>query len=226
VKEEIMAKKKLRKKVQRKPEASKFAAPVVDSAREIWLAGLGAFAVAQEEGEKIRERGTKFFDRLVEEGSKLQKKTRKDVDGAVSDIRGEFEKGFDGLRDGVEKRVDDFRGDVEHRFDDIRGEVEGRFEGVRKQANDNWDKLEKIFEDRVARALGSLGIPTQDDINKLTKRVRELSRQVADLDKKTKRAAAKPKVAKKPVARKPAARKPAAKAAPVSKPAAEKTKAA
>ena len=45
--------KKLKKKVQRKPVARKVENPVVESARDIWLAGLGAFSVAQQEGEKI-----------------------------------------------------------------------------------------------------------------------------------------------------------------------------
>ena len=36
-----------------------------DSAQHIWLAGLGAFAKAQEEGSKV-------FDNLVKEGSQLQ----------------------------------------------------------------------------------------------------------------------------------------------------------
>ena len=41
-----MATKKLKKKVQRKPAARKTENPVVDSARDIWLAGLGAFSLA------------------------------------------------------------------------------------------------------------------------------------------------------------------------------------
>jgi hypothetical protein len=36
----------------------------------------------------IAKRCPRIRDRLVEEGSKLQKKTRKDVDGAVSDNPG------------------------------------------------------------------------------------------------------------------------------------------
>ena len=63
----------------------------------------------------------------------------------------------------------------------------------------NWDKLENIFEDRVARVLGRLGVPTADDVNKLSARVQKLSRQVADMSKTG---------AKKPAARrKKAARK-------------------
>ena len=60
-----MATKKLKKKVQRKPAARKAENPVVDSAREIWLAGLGAFSVAQQEGEKFVDEGNKFFDKQI-----------------------------------------------------------------------------------------------------------------------------------------------------------------
>jgi poly(hydroxyalkanoate) granule-associated protein len=42
---------------------------IKDSAQQIWLAGLGAFAKAQEEGGKV-------FDALVKEGIGLQRKTQ------------------------------------------------------------------------------------------------------------------------------------------------------
>lgn len=42
---------------------------VKDSAQQIWLAGLGAFAKAQEEGSKV-------FDTLVKEGMTMQRKTQ------------------------------------------------------------------------------------------------------------------------------------------------------
>ena len=75
---------------------------------------------------------------------------------------------------------------------------------VRKQAVDNWDKLENIFEDRVARVLGQLGVPTADDVNKLSARVQTLSNKVTAMSKTAKPAKA---AAKKPAARKPAAKK-------------------
>ena len=71
-----MAKKTLKKKVPAKAPASKLTDQVVDSARDIWLAGLGAFAVAQKESGKVLEQGNKLFDKLVEEGSKIEKNTR------------------------------------------------------------------------------------------------------------------------------------------------------
>jgi poly(hydroxyalkanoate) granule-associated protein len=145
-----MVKKTLKKKVQAKPEVSKLAAPVVESARDIWLAGLGAFSFAQQESGKLLEQGNKLFEKLVSEGTKLEKKTRDIAEDAVGDIKG-----------GMGSKV----------------------ESVRQQAVDNWDKLENIFEDRVARVLGRLGVPTADDVNKLSARVQKLSRQVAAMSR-------------------------------------------
>lgn len=151
-----MAKKKLKKKVQRRSTASKLATPVAESARDVWLAGLGAFKIAQEESGKVLEQGSRLFDRLVEEGGKLENRTRGDIEGAVADMRGEIESRMSGVKQ--------------------------RTDAVKKQAADNWDKLEKIFEERVARALASLGIPSRDDINRLSARVQELAQQVRELD--------------------------------------------
>ncbi len=167
-----MAQKALKKKVQPKGAASKLTDQVLDSARDVWLAGLGAFSIAQKEGGKLVEQGNKLFDqgnhlfeKLVEEGAKIEKSTRKEVEGTVVNLRG----------------------DVEHRV-----------ESVRKQATGNLDKLEHLFEERVARVLGRLGVPTSDDVNKLSARVQKLSDQVAKLAEKP----AVKKPVKKPVAKK------------------------
>ena len=60
--------------------ATKIAGPVMDSAHQIWLAGLGAFAMAQEEGGKL-------FDSLVKEGEKLEKRTRQAAEDTVSSVK-------------------------------------------------------------------------------------------------------------------------------------------
>ena len=192
-----MATKKLKKKVQRKPAARKAANPVVDSAREFWLAGLGAFNFVQEEGMKVVDRGNKLFDELVKEGSKVEKKARTELEGAFGDIRAEVESRVNDLRKDVESAVTEFRGEVESRVGDIRDDVEDRFEPVlvkgkevEKKATQNWDKLEGFFEQRVAAVLDRLGIPSRDDVDAMNKRVQSLSRKVASLEKKL---AAKPK---------------------------------
>ena len=50
------------------------------------------------------------------------------------------------------------------------------------KASGTWDKLEQVFEDRVARSLSSLGVPTKKDIETLSKRVAELTEVVQKLN--------------------------------------------
>jgi poly(hydroxyalkanoate) granule-associated protein len=59
---------------------SGLAATVRESAANIWLAGLGAFAKAQEEGGKL-------FDALVKEGETVQKRASKSAQEAIGDAR-------------------------------------------------------------------------------------------------------------------------------------------
>ena len=77
---------------------------------------------------------------------------------------------------------------------------------MQKMAGGTWDKLEKVFEDRVERALSKLGVYTQNDVQKLATRVDELSAAVNAL---LKQSGAKPGAA----ARKPRAAKAVAKTA-------------
>ena len=149
-----MAKPRLKKRS--KPEATSadvggIGKTVMDSAQQIWLAGLGAFAKAQEEGGKL-------FESLVKEGAALDAKTRKFTEAKVNEAR---------------------------------GNVESTLGQVRERSQETWDKLEKVFDDRVSRALGRLGIPGREDLRSLTGRVEELSREVRKLGEKpaTKRAA-------------------------------------
>ena len=84
---------------------------------------------------------------------------------------------------------------------------------VSAKAGQQWDKLESIFEERVSKALGKLGVPSAKDVDALTKRIDELSAQVAKLSKS---APAKATAAKavngvaKPAAKRTVARKSAA----------------
>jgi hypothetical protein len=102
-----------------------------------------------------------------------------------------------------------------------------------KPAKHSGDKLEQVFEERVARALATIGVPDHDELGELRRRVDQLAQQVERLSaalqvrpsKPAHTAAAKPaaksakavaspaaKPAAKAVAKKAAARKPAAKA--------------
>lgn len=59
------------------------------------------------------------------------------------------------------------------------------------KATGTWDKLEQVFEARVAKALNGLGVPTKTDIDALAKRVTQLTAEVEKLNG----AAAAPKAA-------------------------------
>jgi poly(hydroxyalkanoate) granule-associated protein len=68
------------------PEAAKhsqLAGAVKDSAQQIWLAGMGAFSKAQEEGGKV-------FEALVKEGLNLQKKTQGMAEEKISEVTGKM----------------------------------------------------------------------------------------------------------------------------------------
>ena len=163
---------------------SHLASSVKDSAQQIWLAGMGAFSKAQEEGSKV-------FEALVKEGMSLQKKTQ---------------------------------GIAEDKLSEVTGKMSAMAGTVTAKAGQNWDKLEQIFEQRTAKAMSKLGVPTAADVQALTARVDELAAAVARLSKGVPAKAAAPaggKPATKP-ATKPAVKpaiKPAIKRAtqPVAK---------
>lgn len=95
---------------------------------------------------------------------------------------------------------------------------------ISSKATGQWDKLETIFEDRVAKALNKLGVPSAKDVNALIARIDALNKTVQQLSaQSTAKPAAKKAVAKEatgakataPVAK--TAAKPAKKAAAKSK---------
>jgi hypothetical protein len=76
--------------------------------------------------------------------------------------------------------------EVRGKVSGVRSELEHKVDSAKQQARDNWDKLETLFEDRVARVLGRLGVPTADDVRKMTQRVESLASRVGDLALKPK----------------------------------------
>ncbi len=130
------------KKLAEESGDGELAATIRDSANNIWLAGLGAFVKAQEEGEKV-------FEALIKEGQAFQNQAK-------------------------------------HAADD-------RMAKMSERANTTWDKLEQVFEDRVARALHGLNVPTKQDIDALSKRVAKLTKAVEELSTRSEQGSPKPK---------------------------------
>jgi len=81
------------------------AGKIKESARQIWLAGLGAYNKAEEDTGKI-------FEKLVKEGEELEAATRgvvekqfKAVEGRVGDVRGKASNTFGKLESVFDERV-------------------------------------------------------------------------------------------------------------------------
>lgn len=171
--------KKLQKMSAAQKAGPQFSSAVKDSAQQIWLAGLGAFSKAQEEGSKV-------FDTLVKEGLAIQRKTQAAAEEKITEAT---------------SRMSDMASDIQ------------------SKAGNRWDKLENIFEERVAKALGKLGVPSARDVSALTERVDLLDQQVSKLNGGSAAAGPTAKPAAKPRARtaaktaKPQAARPAAKKA-------------
>jgi len=83
--------KKLKAMAEKQSSESHLRAAVKDSAQEIWLAVLGAFAKAQEEGQKV-------FKALVREGTSIQTRTMKVTEDKVHDVTAKVTKVAAGLQ--------------------------------------------------------------------------------------------------------------------------------
>jgi hypothetical protein len=139
-------------KAQAKEEDQLFAEAVRVSAQQIWQAGLGAFAKAQEEGEGG---GGQVFHTLVREGTQMQQRG-----GPAPD------------------------------------------DGGSTPAAGSWDKLEQVFEERVGRALGAIGVPTREDVAALTLEVARLTRMVEQMSGQMSGAAAAVAARRRPAVKK------------------------
>jgi len=156
---------------------------VRESAHKIWLAGLGALAVAEEEGSKLFKSLVEQGERFEAEGKQKLKEAKKNADQAS---------------------------------DRARKVAEETAERARRAAEGAWEQLGGAFDDKLAKALHRIGVPSRDEIAALSRRIEELTRAVDRV--RTPAGPSKPGAAKPPT--KPAAKaaaRPAAKAA--SKPA-------
>ena len=114
---------------------------VRDSAQQIWLAGMGAFAKAQAEGGKM-------FETLVRDGTSLQRQSQ---------------------------------AAAQEKLDDLAAKSQATAAEATAKAGASWDRLENIFEERTAKALAKLGVPTARQVAELTRQVEELTARVEKL---------------------------------------------
>lgn len=63
----------------------------------------------------------------------------------------------------------------------VRDAMESTVGQARERASDTWDRLEKVFEERVQRALRRLEVPSREDLSMLVDRVDELNAELRKL---------------------------------------------
>ena len=139
---------------------------VKEQAQQIWLAGLGAFAKAQQDG-------TKAFEKLVSDGITMQRKAHSTAE--------------EKLAEATQKATQ-----AAHTLSE--------------RATGQWGKLEGIFEERVAKALHSLGLPSAAEMKALHARVAAIEAQIGTATSKTSKATA-TKPTAKPATKKTPAKK-------------------
>jgi poly(hydroxyalkanoate) granule-associated protein len=66
-----------------------------------------------------------------------------------------------------------------------------------QEASGKWDKLEQVFEDRVAKSLNRMGVVTSREVDGLSRQVRELNENVLNMMRDTTRRAPKAGAKKK-----------------------------
>ncbi len=103
---------------------------------------------------------------------------------------------------------------AEEKITEATQKMTGMAADISSKASGQWDKLENIFEDRVAKALNKLGVPSAKDINALIARIDDLNKSVQKLSAKGATPKAVVKAAPKAATAKTA--KPAVKAAPAA----------
>jgi len=99
---------------------------------------------------------------------------------------------------------------AEDRINEATQKMTNMATDISSKASGQWDKLESIFEDRVAKVLNKMGVPSAKDINALIARIDALNASVQKLSpaKTSAKSTAKPAV--KAAAKKAAPRKTAA----------------
>ena len=132
--------------------------------------------------------------------------------------QGEGSKVFEALVSEGQKLQKKTQSAAEEKLSAAASKLSGVAGDVGAKAGQHWDKLESIFEQRVAKALKSLNVPSASDVDSLIKRIDALAVS-AGLKKAAPAKAARKAVAKKATAAKKAV---AAKVAPVKKAAAKK----
>ena len=139
------------------PSLLDFPAGVADTAREVWMAGIGALS-------SVEEMGQEMFDGLVKKGEKWEQESRKRLTSAASGAA----KAASGAAEGARTTAGGL------------GLSPGEWsERVEQQ-------VQRVVEDAVEGVLHRIGVPTHEEVRDLIRRVDALSGKVDALSARMK----------------------------------------
>lgn len=117
--------------------------------------------------------------------------------GAFNKAQAEGSKAFEALvKEGVSLQRKT-QAAAEEKISDATNKMSTMATDISSKASGQWDKLENIFEDRVAKVLNKLGVPSAKDVNALIARIDELNKSVQKLSAKAATSTTAPKAASK-----------------------------
>ena len=145
-----------------------------EATQNVFLAGIGALSVAEEEGSKL-------FKKLVKKGKKYDGEARKEVEQMRKQVEGqvgEVKKQVVQVRKDVDTQTDKVKKTIDTQVDRVLKVADTQVDKVRKVADDTLSTLEQRVQEALTTALKSLGIPTKEEIAGLRKSVQQLSKNL------------------------------------------------
>jgi len=136
---------------------------VAEFGRDLWLAGLGAVATAEEEGVKL-------YENMLDTGSKR-----------IKDLQEEATTLFDDLVKRGEAFEQRGREQITAQVEAVKEEVEAVKEDLTTRQHELTDKVEQTVTGSVEKTLEALEVPTRTEVRTLTEQVQRLTEQVKEL---------------------------------------------
>lgn len=136
----------------KKHDKEKWASELENYSRQIWLAGLGAYA-------KVGKEGVKLFETLIKDGEEAEQSAKANI----------------------EKKVEEFKARAGRAKDSAADDSGVRGRQAWGKASGRWTELEAAFDKRLGSALSRMGMPTRSELQALDDKIEELSRLVTEL---------------------------------------------
>jgi poly(hydroxyalkanoate) granule-associated protein len=163
---------------KKKKNATTLPQDVQEAAEKVFMAGVGALSVAEEEGSKLFKKLVKKGRKYDGEARKEVEQMRKQVEGQVTEARKQIEGQVGQAKKQVEGRVGQVKKSVDAQTGKVRHTVDSQLDRVKKAADETVSGFEHRVQEAVTVALQGLGIPTRDEIAALRQSVQQLSKNL------------------------------------------------